>query len=90
LCPIEASKNAVIDTRLTPPTIINVNIMASPMGLQYVDVFTIASPVMVMAEVAVNRATSKLVKVPRLLAIGRDNRMPPKNDKSINDRKKIE
>ena len=90
MCPIEISKNAVTDTRLTPPTNINANITACPTGLQYVDVLTIASPVIVMAEVAVNSATSKLVKVPRLLAIGRDNRVPPKNDKSINAKKKIE
>ena len=90
MCPIEISKNAVTDTRLIPPMIINVNIIACPMGLQYVDVFTIASPVIVIAEVEVNRATSKLVKVPRLLAIGRDNSRPPTNDKSINDRKNIE
>ena len=49
---------------------------------------TTARPVIVIADVAVNRATSKLVIVPELLETGRVNRLPPINARNVKEEKK--
>lgn len=86
---MDKSRKEVTDIRLRPPNNIKEKITTWPNGLQYEDVLTTARPVIVIADVAVKRATSKLVIVPSLLETGRANSVPPINARNVKEAKKM-
>ena len=80
--------NVVKDINPNPPISINIIITVCPNIFQYVPVSTTINPVTQTADVAVNKASKKLVLSPLVVDIGKVNINAPTNITNINPKTK--